>query len=140
MDAKYMKLIERHPLLPITTKARHRAAKKMIVELSERDGSLSTSEVGYGKILVRLIQEYEREAVENFFKDVTGEEALQYLLNEHNIKQADVAEIAGISKQNLNDFLKGRRGLTKRARLKLADYFRVSADVFELSEEQLESA
>ncbi len=135
MDAKYMELIERCPLLPITNKAKHRAAKKMIVELTERDGDLSKVEIGYGQVLIQLIQTYERQSVGDYFKNVTAEEALEYLLNEHQMKQTEAAEIAGISKQNLSDFLKGRRSLTKSARMRLAKHFKVNAEVFEQEDE-----
>ncbi len=136
MDAKYLKLITRCPLLPITNKAEHRAAKEMIVTLTKRDGNLSKVEIGYGKVLVQLIQAYERQLLGDFLKNVSGEEALQYLLNEHQMKQTEAAEIAGISKQSLNDFLKGRRSLTKAARLRLGRHFKVNAEVFELVQEQ----
>lgn len=139
MDAKYIELISRCPLLPITNKSQHRVAKKMIAELTGRDGHLSKIEVGYGQVLVQLIQAYERQLVGDFFKDVSAEEVLEYLLKEHNLKQTEAAEIAGISKQNLGDFLKGRRNLTKSARIRLAKYFKVNAEVFE-QEEDLMSA
>lgn len=135
MDAKYMDLIARCPLLPITSKTEHRAAKEMIFELTKREGDLSKAEIGYGKVLVQLIQAYERQLVGDFFKSVSGEEALEHLLNEHRMKQTEAAEIAGISRQNLNDFLKGRRNLTKGARIRLAKYFKVDAGVFELAKE-----
>jgi len=38
MNAKYMTLVARCPLLPITNKKEHSAAKKMIIELTMRDG------------------------------------------------------------------------------------------------------
>jgi antitoxin component HigA of HigAB toxin-antitoxin module len=132
MDAKYMKLVARCPLLPITNKKEHDAAKEMIVELTKRDGKLSLTEIGYGKVLVQLIQAYERHIVGDFFESLSGEEVLEYLLNEHQLKQTEAAEIAGISKQNLNDFLKGRRALTKEARVRLAAHFKVNPGVFEL--------
>jgi antitoxin component HigA of HigAB toxin-antitoxin module len=108
----------------------------MIVKLTKRDGELSLSEVGYGKVLVQLIQAYERQQVSNFFSNVSGAEALEYLLAEHQMTQTEAADIAGISKQNLNDFLKGRgRGLTKQARIRIAKHFKVAPTVFELVDE-----
>jgi len=130
-----MNLVTRCPLLPITNKKEHEAAKEMIVELTKRDGKLSTTEIGYGKVLVQLIQTYERQLVGDYFEDVSGDDALEYLLNEHQMKQTEAAEIAGISKQNLNDFLKGRRPLTKEARARLAAHFKVNPEVFELVKE-----
>jgi HTH-type transcriptional regulator/antitoxin HigA len=135
MDAKYMKLVERLPLLPITNEEEHEAAKKMILDLTGRDGELSPVEVGYAKVLVQLIQAYESGVVGDFFDGVNGSEALKYLLEEHGMTQTEAAEIAGVSKQNLNDFLKGRRGLPKEARIRLSKRFKLDPRVFELARE-----
>jgi hypothetical protein len=59
MDTKFMELVKQFPLLPITNEDEHKAAKDMILLLTARDGELSLVEVGYGKVLVRLIQSYE---------------------------------------------------------------------------------
>jgi antitoxin component HigA of HigAB toxin-antitoxin module len=135
MDAKYMKLVERLPLLPITNKEEHEAAKKMILDLTDRDGELSPVEVGYAKVLIQLIQAYESGIVGDFFDGVNGSEALTYLLEEHGMTQTEAAEIAGVSKQNLNDFLKGRRGLPKEARIRLSKRFKLDPHVFDLARE-----
>jgi HTH-type transcriptional regulator/antitoxin HigA len=132
MDEKYMQLVKTFPLLPVTNKAQHQAAKAIIAELALRDAQLSSSEIGYGKVLVQIVQNYERETLQGFFEDVSGNEALQYLLDEHGLKQTEVAEIAGVSKQNIHDFLKGRRSLPREARIRLARHFRLQAGVFEL--------
>jgi antitoxin component HigA of HigAB toxin-antitoxin module len=125
----------RCPLLPITNKKQHNAAKKMIVELTKKDGHLSKAEIGYGQILTQLIRAYEQQRVGIFFENVNGSEALEYLLDEHQMTQTRAATIAGISKQNLNDFLKGRRGLNREARARLAAHFKVNAQVFESAKE-----
>lgn len=130
-----MDLIARFPLLPISSKTEHAMAKKVIIDLSKRDGTLSKAEVGYGKVLIQLVQTYEKQLVGEYFKTVSGDEALEYLLNEHQMKQTEAAAIAGVSKQNLNDFLKGRRNLARDARMRLAKHFKVSAEVFELTKE-----
>ncbi len=127
-----MELVARLPLLPISNKEEHTAAKEMILLLTRLDGDLSPAEVGYGKVLVQLVQNYERGLVGDFFHNISGNEVLESLLQAHGLKQTEVAEIADISKQNLNDFLKGRRALTKDARLKLAKHFKVEIAVFDL--------
>jgi antitoxin component HigA of HigAB toxin-antitoxin module len=136
MKAKYMELVARCPLLPITNKKEHSAAKKMIIELTKRDGELSAEEIGYGKVLVQLIQTYEGLLIGDFFENVSGNDALKYLLNEHQMKQTEAAKIASVSKQNLNDFLNGRRKLTRRACRLLAAHFKVNPSVFELVKER----
>jgi HTH-type transcriptional regulator/antitoxin HigA len=107
----------------------------MILDLTGRDGELSPVEVGYAKVLVQLIQAYESGVVGDFFDGVNGSEALKYLLEEHGMTQTEAAEIAGVSKQNLNDFLKGRRGLPKEARIRLSKRFKLDPRVFELARE-----
>lgn len=92
MNVKYMELIARCPLLPITNKKEHNAALKMVIELTKRDGVLSKAEIGYGKILAQLIQAYERQLVGNFFENVSGNDALEHLLSEHQMKQTEAAE------------------------------------------------
>jgi antitoxin component HigA of HigAB toxin-antitoxin module len=139
MDARYMDLVARCPLLPITNKSEHDAAKRMMVELSKRDGAMTKPEIGYGQVLVQLIQAYERKIVGDYFENVSGGDVLEYLLTEHQIRQTEAAKIAGVTKQNLNDFLKARRGLPKEARERLAAHFKVNPEIFEL-EKKLASA
>lgn len=55
---KYLRLINRVPLLPIESEKDYTAARALLHELIERDESLQKSEIGYAKILGRLIQEY----------------------------------------------------------------------------------
>jgi len=130
-----MELINSFALLPISSKAEHAAAKRLITELALRDGELTRAEVGYGKVLAQLIQAYEQKQLADYFEEVSGSEALEYLLNEHGLQQTEVAEIACVSKQNINDFLKGRRGLPREARQRLAKHFKLNASVFELARE-----
>lgn len=131
MDEKYLALLQQFPLLPIASGAEHQAAKAMINNLILRDGTLSATEIGYGQVLIQLVQTYEKNHMANFFNDVPGNEALEYLLSEHDMPQTEVAKIAGVSRQNINDFLKGRRGLPKEAQLKLAKHFKLQHSVFE---------
>jgi antitoxin component HigA of HigAB toxin-antitoxin module len=131
-----MELVALCPLLPITNKKEHNAAKEMIIELGKRDVELSPMEIGYGKVLAQLIQAYEKLLVGDFFEGVSGNDALKYLLDEHQMKQTEAAHIGNVSKQNLNDFLNGRRKLSREASSLLAAYFRVSPEVFELVKKQ----
>jgi HTH-type transcriptional regulator / antitoxin HigA len=132
MDDRYMQLLKKFPLLPVTNKSQHQAAKVVIAELAMLDGQLSAWEIGYRKVLVQLIQNYESEPTQPFLEDATGNEALQYLLDEHELKQTEAAEIAGVSNENIHDFLEGRRSLPREARTRLAKHFKLEARVFEL--------
>lgn len=82
---------------------------------------------------MHLIQSYESAQTANFFDGVTGSDALEYLLNEQQQTKAEAAGSAGVSKQNLHDFLKGRRELPVDTRLRLAKHFKLDAQIFEFS-------
>ena len=49
-------------------------------------------------------------------------------MDEHGLKQADLAEIA--SQGTISDILSGRRGVSKALAKKMAERFQVSAAVF----------
>lgn len=133
MDSKYKRLIEKFPLLPIETTQAHAAALEMLKNLSIRDSDLTDTEVGYGKVLTTLIQKYEQSIVSDFFdEEIPGNEILEFLMEQHAMSQVKAAEIAGVSKQKMNDFLKGRQGLAREARVKLAKYFKLPQHLFEL--------
>lgn len=133
MITKYMKLIERWPLLPIESDEQHKAAMEAMDDIMARDSELTPEEVGYAKILVKLIQEWETTKTAGAFPDVPGNEILEFLLEQNNMTQVEAAGIAGISKQKLNDFLKGRQGLTKEARTKLANRFKLKPEIFDIT-------
>ncbi|MBY0357076.1 MAG: hypothetical protein K2W82_03670 [Candidatus Obscuribacterales bacterium] len=133
MITKYMKLIERCPLLPIESDEQHKAAMEAMDDIMARDSELTPEEVGYAKILVKLIQEWETVKTAGAFRHVPGNEILEFLLEQNNMTQVEAASIAGISKQKLNDFLKGRQGLTKEARTKLANRFKLKPEIFDIT-------
>ena len=73
-----------------------------------------------------LVETYEN----NNFPEIYGtpEEALRYLMNEHNVKQSDLSEIG--SEQVVSEILKGERNLTVRQIKGLSARFNVSPLVF----------
>jgi antitoxin component HigA of HigAB toxin-antitoxin module len=132
-DDKYLRLIKRVPLLPIESQEDYTTARALLLELMEKDNSLQKSEIGYAKILASLIQQYANRKLEGVFSHpLSGNEILQSIMDDHNLTQVDVAEIAGVQKQNLNAFLKGRRPLPREAREKLGNRFKVNQDIFTL--------
>ncbi|WP_334007906.1 helix-turn-helix domain-containing protein [Burkholderia orbicola] len=55
-------------------------------------------------------------------------EVLRYLLEEHDLKQKDLADIA--SPTMISDILAGRRAISKKVAKSLADHFGVDTGVF----------
>jgi len=131
VDRKYLHLIGLVPLLPIETKKDYRRARALLHELIERDEQLQPAELGYAKVLGKLVQDYARERTEGFFRQqVPGCEILQSLMDDHDLNQVEIAEIAGIQKQNVNAYLKGRRALPRAARQRLGKRFKVNPEIF----------
>jgi HTH-type transcriptional regulator/antitoxin HigA len=73
-----------------------------------------------------LVETYEN----NNFPEIygTAEEALRYLMNEHDVKQSDLSEIGG--EKEVSEILKGERSLTVRQIKALSARFNVSPLVF----------
>lgn len=73
-----------------------------------------------------LVETYEN----NNFPEIygTAEEALRYLMNEHDVQQSDLSEIGG--EKAVSEILKGERSLTVRQIKALSARFNVSPLVF----------
>jgi hypothetical protein len=57
-DKQYLRLIERVPLLPIETEKQSLLARALLHELIQNDKHLQASEIGYAKVLAKLVQDY----------------------------------------------------------------------------------
>lgn len=89
---------------------------------------LSKGQADYLSVLGDLIIQYERN-LPRLAKKSTPQEALLFLMESNDLVQADLVEFVG-HKSNLSAFLNGHRGLSKRAAIRLADYFKVSPTLF----------
>ena len=134
LDKNYQALTKRLPLAPLESEADYETARKILHELMQNDPNLTDGEIAYFKVLVLIVEDYSSLHLEGRFEDeARGNEILESLMQDHGFRQVDIAEIAGMPKQKINDFLAGRRGLPREARQKLADRFKLRPDIFELS-------
>lgn len=120
-----MKLILEFPLVPLRTEAKYDEAVQVMKELAVNRKSLSAGESDYLSVLGKLIVEYEKR-LPKLTPDMTPREALAYLMEINNLQQADLVDCVGY-KSNLSAFVNGHRGLSPRAAVRLADYFKVSS-------------
>jgi len=127
MDPAYLALILRFPLRPLRSDAELDAASAVVDELVDRD-DLSPAESDYLDVLGDLIEKYENEHIEMPY---VGDGAmLRALMEEKEVRQADVARGAGVGKTVLSLVLSGRRDLTREHIGALSKYFNVSPAVF----------
>lgn len=81
---------------------------------------------GLLNILTVLVKEYDDKHCK--LPSPSGKEALKFFMEQHNIKQTDLAEIA--SQGVISDVLKGKRLLNVRQIKALSERFQVSTSVF----------
>lgn len=127
-DDRYMQLVIEFPLVPIRTDEQLKEATQKMKELAYRRSALSSGELDYLSVLGNLIAEYEKK-LPRLSSEMGPRETLAFLMQENNLKQADLVELVGY-KSNLSAFINGHRGLSKRAAIRLAEFFKVNPSIF----------
>ena len=61
---------------------------------------------------------------------MTPQRALQSLIDDNELSQSELARQLKVSQSVISEFLGGTRGISKSLVLKLAEYFRVSPELF----------
>jgi HTH-type transcriptional regulator/antitoxin HigA len=100
----------------------------MIVEkLMKKGENLSAEEEKLLKLLTRLVQDFE----EKLYRPgkATPLEVLRHLMDARGVKQSQLWTVFG-SKGIASEVMSGKRGISKTHARALANYFRVSADLF----------
>ncbi len=124
---RYKALCELVPLKPITNKTAYETAVEHLNQLLDAGGANQAHPLaGLVEALGELIQTYEKR--EAPMAEAEPREVLRYLMAEHDLRQADFADIA--SQGTISDILCGRREISKVLAKKLAARFQVSAAVF----------
>jgi HTH-type transcriptional regulator/antitoxin HigA len=78
-------------------------------------------------IVTAFVRDYEERNVD--IPDVAPSEALRFLMEQHDFRQADLAKIFG-SQSNVSEVLSGKREINARQARALGKRFRVSPAVF----------
>lgn len=66
----------------------------------------------------------------NSFEDNNPIEILQYLMAERNMKPNDLVKVLNVSKSLVSEILSCKKGISKQVVRKLAEYFKVSQEIF----------
>lgn len=90
---------------------------------------LTADQEDYFDLLCRLVEDYEKEQGLPAPK-ASGLDALQHLLDAHNMSAADLARLLDVHRTLGAMILRGERQLTLTHVRKLAKHFNVSADLF----------
>lgn len=127
----YLNLIQRFPLVPIRSDLQVETATQIVRELShpKKLKSLTNGERDYLAVLSDLLRQYTQTQFKKT-EHVSAADALAFIMEENQLTQNDLAQIAGTYQSNISAFLSDKRSLSKQAALKLADHFHLSPDFF----------
>ena len=123
----YQALSKLVPLKAITSVADYRRAVASLEQLLDAGGANERHPLaGLVEALGELIESYETR--EHPMPEGSPLEALAFLMEQHGLKQTDLADIA--SQGSISAVLAGKRGISKQMAVKFAQRFGVSTAVF----------
>src|ERR1700733_9863595 len=110
--SKYKRLTARFPLLPIKNEDDRAVAERVQVELFSRADDLDEDENTYLDLLNVLVRNYDKVHHPYPYQPATPLEVLNFILEENNMKQADLARLLGISTGRASDIANGVREMS----------------------------
>lgn len=124
---KYGKLLSKTLPTIIKTEDENDRAILVVEELLEKGDKLSSEESVLLELLGKLIADFE----EKFYqpREAAPQEVLIEMMNARGLKQKDLAKVFG-SKSRVSEAVSGKREISKIQARALADFFKVSAELF----------
>ena len=127
---KYKALIDRLALAPIKSDGQLDEAHEVAQSLMLRELPLAPEEEDYLEVLLDEIAKYEQKHHSLKIQDMTPLELLLSFMQDHELKQIEIARILGVSSGVANEVVKGKRELTKVQCVKLGHRFKVTPAAF----------
>ena len=125
---RYQALQKRFALRPIRTKKDADAATR-ILDAGFRDKYDDSGEEAYMMVLAGLLADYEDEH-EKFPVDATGPDVLRHMMEEHDLRQVDIAKILGVGHSAVSQIIKGTKPITADHARKLGKQFNLNPGSF----------
>jgi len=125
-EKKYGKLLAKTLPRVITSDEEFDRRVAQLEALSIPERKLSAEEDALATLLERLIEDYDEKFV---LPEQPPHEMVKHLMEQRGLKQADLVPVLG-SRAQVSDLVNGKRGISKAQVKKLAEYFRVSAELF----------
>ncbi len=127
----YDTLLLQYSPRPIRTERQYQRVLRQVDALM-RKRKLTRAEDNLLELLAALVTQYEQR--HHPAPDVASGEMVGHFIEVRGVTKAQVARATGIPRQTITNIVSGTRGISKANRTKLAEYFRVSPDVFVPSE------
>ena len=126
-DKKYARVLAKVLPRVITTDQEHERMLGEVEKLMDNGEHRTAEEDAALDLMVRLITTYEEEHYP--LPHFTPREMLLYLMEQRGLRQADLFPIFK-SRGYVSDVVNGRRAISKAHARQLAEYFKVSTDLF----------
>jgi HTH-type transcriptional regulator / antitoxin HigA len=126
-DRKYARVLARVLPRVITTDEEHERMLAAVEKLMDKSEHRTAEEDTALDLMVRLIKDYEEE--HHPLPDPTPHEMLAYLMEQRGLKQADLLPIFK-SSGYVSDVINEKRAISKAHARQLAEFFKVSANLF----------
>jgi len=126
-NKKYARVLARVLPRVITTADEHERILAEVEKLMDAGKSRTAEEDAALDLMVRLVRDYEQE--HHPLPDPSPHEMLVYLMEQRNLKQTDLLPIFR-SRGYVSDVINGKRAISKAHAKDLAEFFKVSADLF----------
>ena len=128
--SKYAELLADTLPSVIETEEENERALEIVNRLMDKgEGNLSPEEDKLFALLVRLIEDFEEKAYPEIGKSSTPHGMLLFLMEQRDLKQKDLIDVFG-SKGITSEVVNGQRSISKNHARKLAEKFKVSAELF----------
>jgi HTH-type transcriptional regulator/antitoxin HigA len=124
---RYAELLTAALPVKIETEEQHQRMLAFADKLIDKSERRTPEEDVLLKLLVHLIQVYEQQAYQP--EQATPQEVLIELMEARGLKQSDLWAVLN-SKSVTSEIVNGKRGISKTNAKALAEFFRVSVEVF----------
>ena len=125
--SRYKRLLSQTMPMVIESERENERMLAVVEKLMDKGENLSPEEEQLLKLVVRLIEDFERRYYHP--KEAEPLEVLQHLMDARGVKPNHLWEVFG-SKGIASEVLNGKRGISKAQAKALASYFHVPADLF----------
>jgi HTH-type transcriptional regulator/antitoxin HigA len=126
-DKRYARVLAKVLPRVITTDEEHERMLAEVEKLMDNSEHRTAEEDAALDLMVRLIKDYEEE--HHPLPDPGPHEMLVYLMEQHSLKQADLLPIFK-SRGYVSDVINAKRAISKAHAKDLAEFFKVSANLF----------
>jgi HTH-type transcriptional regulator / antitoxin HigA len=126
-NREYSALLGKMSPKVIRTEKENVAYTEILYELDQRGRALTPAEKEFAELLTLLVEDFEEKRYK--LPRARPLDALRFLMEQHGLKQKDLAEVFG-TPSIVSEVLNGKREINKEHIKRLSERFEVSPEIF----------